>query len=192
MRKLLISFYKKTAQVVNEQHTALFTKYLLLTNTVSSGFLMYIGEYFAQRIEKSRNFNENEYDKEKMKQLAVVGLSQGPLHHYTYLWMERLLPGNAKSTIVKKIMSDQFIVSPVFILHYFYTSYFLEGRKVTETNELLKDKFLKVYAADWLVWPATQFINFMFVPLQYRVLYINMITMFYNIFLCYVKNERKH
>lgn len=110
MRKLLINFYKKTAQVVNEQHTALFTKYLLLTNTVSSGFLMYIGEYFAQRIEKSKNskiLNEIEYDKEKMKQLAVVGLSQGPLHHYTYLWMERLLPGNAKSTIVKKIMSDQ-------------------------------------------------------------------------------------
>ncbi|CAG9812100.1 unnamed protein product [Chironomus riparius] len=190
MRKLLISFYKKTAQVVNDQHTALFGKYLLLTNTVSSGFLMYIGEYFAQRIQKSKNMNENGYDREKMKQLAVVGLSQGPLHHYTYMWMERLLPGNAKSTIVKKIMSDQFIVSPVFILHYFYTSYFLEGRKVTETNELLKDKFLKVYVADWLVWPATQFINFQFVPLQYRVLYINMITMFYNIFLCYVKNER--
>jgi len=109
MRKLLISFYKKTAQVVNEQHSALFGKYLLLTNTVSSGCLMYVGEYFAQRIEKSKskNINESGYDKEKMKQLAVVGLSQGPLHHYTYLWMERLLPGNAKSTIVKKIMSDQ-------------------------------------------------------------------------------------
>ncbi|KAG5667879.1 hypothetical protein PVAND_015845 [Polypedilum vanderplanki] len=192
MRKLIVSIYKKTAQVVVKQHDDLFGKYLLLTNTVSSGLLMYFGEYCAQKIENHKNKTEKEIDKEKMKQLAVVGLSQGPLHHYTYLWMERLLPGNAASTVGKKILSDQFIVSPVFIVHYFYTAYFLEGKKISQTNELLKEKFFKIYIADWLVWPATQFINFYFVPLKYRVLYINMITMFYNVFLCYVKNEKKH
>jgi protein Mpv17 len=107
MRKILISLYKRTAQVVSNQHDALFGKYLLFTNTVSSGILMYVGEYVAQRIEKRENFDESKIDKEKMKQLAVVGLSQGPLHHYTYLWMERLLPGNAPKTVGKKILSDQ-------------------------------------------------------------------------------------
>lgn len=68
---------------------------------------MYVGEYVAQRIEKRENFDASKIDKEKMKQLGVVGLSQGPLHHYTYLWMERLLPGNAPKTVGKKILSDQ-------------------------------------------------------------------------------------
>lgn len=107
MRKIVISLYKRTAQVVSNQHNALFGKYLLLTNTVSSGILMYVGEYAAQRIQLRENFNENLIDKEKMKQLAVVGISQGPLHHYTYEWMERLLPGNAPKTVAKKILSDQ-------------------------------------------------------------------------------------
>ena len=107
MRKILISLYKKTAQAAWNQHDAAFGKYLLLTNTVSSGVLMYFGEYVAQRIQLRENFDESKIDKEKMKQLAVVGLSQGPLHHYTYEWMERLLPGNAPKTVFKKILSDQ-------------------------------------------------------------------------------------
>lgn len=48
MRKILINFYKKTAQVVTNQHNALFGKYLLLTNTISSGVLMYVGEYAGE------------------------------------------------------------------------------------------------------------------------------------------------
>lgn len=87
-----------------------FGKYLLFTNTVSSGLLMYIGEVAAQRLDKSQPKKPNGevlYDKEKIKQLTVVGISQGPLHHYTYLWMERLLPGTAKAMIAKKILSDQ-------------------------------------------------------------------------------------
>jgi protein Mpv17 len=193
MRKILINLYKKTSQVINEQHGALFGKYLLLTNTISSGVLMYVGEYVAQRIEKAKfpEKSKADYDKQKMIQLGVVGLSQGPLHHYTYMWMERLLPGNAPKTVFKKILSDQLIVSPVFIVHYFYTTYFLEQKDLRESTDLFKDKFIRVYIADWLVWPCSQFFNFYFVPIQYRVLYINLITCFYNIFLCYVKNEKK-
>lgn len=103
MRKFLFDFLKMSED-------RLFGKYLLLTNTVSSGLLMYIGEIAAQRLDKSNRKGPNgevEYDKEKIKQLTVVGISQGPLHHYTYLWMERLLPGTAKTTVFKKVLSDQ-------------------------------------------------------------------------------------
>lgn len=106
--------------------------------------------------------------------------------------MERILPGNAKSTVIKKILSDQLIVSPVFIAHYFYTAFFLANRPISDTNkELFVDgKFLRIYIADWCIWPAAQLLNFRYVPLKYRVLYINAVTMFYNIFLCYVKNQK--
>lgn len=113
MRKLFFSFLRKS-------ESRIFGKYLLLTNTLSSGLLMYLGEIAAQRIDKSNRKGPNGevvYDEEKIKQLTVVGLSQGPLHHYTYLWMERLLPGTAKITVFKKIIADQ--VSDVcFRLHH--------------------------------------------------------------------------
>ena len=103
MRKLLVEFLKRS------ENTLFGPKYLLLTNTVSSGLLMYIGEIAAQRLDKKNRQIDGttKYDKEKIKQLTVVGISQGPLHHYTYEWMERLLPGTARLTIFKKILSDQ-------------------------------------------------------------------------------------
>lgn len=77
MRKLLFDIIKMSER-------KLFGKYLLLTNTVSSGFLMYIGEIMAQCIEGKRGQNnEIIFDKDRIKQLTVVGISQGPLHHYT-------------------------------------------------------------------------------------------------------------
>lgn len=55
----------------------IFGKYLLLTNTVSSGFLMFMGESLAQKLQSK----DNKIDSEKVKQMTVVGISQGPLHH---------------------------------------------------------------------------------------------------------------
>lgn len=55
----------------------IFGKYLLLTNTVSSGFLMFLGESLAQKLQSK----DNQIDREKVKQMTIVGITQGPLHH---------------------------------------------------------------------------------------------------------------
>ena len=41
---------------------------------------------------------------------------------------------------------------------------------------------------DWVIWPPTQFINFALVPSQYRVLYVNSVTVLWDIFLSYMKH----
>lgn len=105
--------------------------------------------------------------------------------------MEHFLPGNALKTIVKKLFTDQLLVSPICISQFFYSASLLEGKSLAESTKILKSKFLTVYITDWSVWPAAQFLNFFFIPLQYRVLYINVMTMFYNCYLCYVKNQKK-
>ena len=41
---------------------------------------------------------------------------------------------------------------------------------------------------DWLVWPPSQLINFLFVPNVYRVLYVSTITVAWNVFMSYAKH----
>ncbi|CAO1425165.1 unnamed protein product [Diamesa serratosioi] len=165
----------------------IFGKYLLLTNTVSSGILMFLGESLAQKL-KSK---DDQIDFDTVKQMTVVGISQGPLHHFIYHWVERFLPGTSMKMIMGKILTDQALISPLCIGHYFYAAGLLEGKTVTECTKTVESKFFTVYIADWCIWPIAQFFNFYYVPLQYRVLYINAITMFYNVFLCYVKNQKE-
>jgi hypothetical protein len=43
--------------------------------------------------------------------------------------------------------------------------------------------------ADCVVWPPLQLINFTFVPLQYRVLYVNVANLFWNTFLSLQANK---
>lgn len=39
------------------------------------------------------------------------------------------------------------------------------------------------------MWPAAQFINFYFLPPHYRVLYVNVVTTLYNVFLSHIKHK---
>uniref|UniRef100_A0A2M4BYA1 Putative conserved plasma membrane protein n=1 Tax=Anopheles marajoara TaxID=58244 RepID=A0A2M4BYA1_9DIPT len=169
----------------------LFGRYLLVTNTVSSGVLMLIGDVAAQEIELRRDHLATTagYDQRRLFNMTLVGLSQGPLHHYLYKWVDAFLPGASIRTVFKKIGIDQFIISPIFIITYMYSAGLLEGASVESCTTEVRQKYWTIYAADWLVWPPTQFINFYLLGPKYRVLYINGITMLYNVFLCYIKHN---
>lgn len=48
------------------------------------------------------------------------------------------------------------------------------------------------YAADCVVWPPLQLINFTFIPVQYQVLYVNICNLFWNTFLSFMANGHGH
>ncbi|XP_063703893.1 mpv17-like protein 2 [Culicoides brevitarsis] len=168
----------------------IMTKHLLLFNTVSSGGLMLFGDVAAQTIEQRLGEKTDGYDLARIARMTIVGTFQGPMHHYFYGWVDKIMPKNDGKEVFKKIMLDQFVASPLFIVSYFYPASLMEGMTMNEAHEDFQSKFWTVYKADWLIWPPCQFINFYFLPLQYRVLYINAITTLYNVFLCYVKHQQ--
>lgn len=44
---------------------------------------------------------------------------------------------------------------------------------------------------NYYIWPAANLVNFMFVPIQYQVLWANMISLVFNAALSYVYNTYK-
>jgi protein Mpv17 len=104
--------------------------------------------------------------------------------------MDKIIPGNCVKSVTQKILIDQFINSPLFITQFYYTAGLLEHRSLSDITHELKQKFLRIYIADWTIWPAAQALNFYFLPGPYRVLFINFVTMFYNVFLCWMKKQK--
>lgn len=168
----------------------IFGKYLLATNIISSGVLMAIGDLAAQEIRYRRGTVEKrEYDWNRLGRMFIVGALQGPMHHYVYRWMDTVMPVQTLKNITRKILIDQFVMSPICILMFFYSACFLEHKSLEETNDEILEKFHYIYLMDWAVWPAAQYINFRFFDLKYRVMYVNVVTAIYNVFMSFMKHE---
>ena len=49
----------------------------------------------------------------------------------------------------------------------------------------IKNKFLGIYVMDCAMWPMAQMINFSFVPQHLQAVYVNILNIGWNAFLCY-------
>ncbi|MPC54336.1 mpv17-like protein 2 isoform X1 [Portunus trituberculatus] len=168
----------------------LFGRYLWITNTVTSGGMLAIGDAIQQQLEHARGVGtKHNYDVERTGRLFLVGVSQGPPHHVFYIWLDKVLPQKTGKVILKKIMADQFLAAPFFAVTFFLVAGLLEGHSFAESWKEFKKKFPAVYAFDWFLWPPSQAINFYLVPAPYRVLYINVVTVIWDVFLSYMKHK---
>lgn len=180
----------KTVGAVRVIWKNIFGKYLLVTNIVGSGVLMVFGDVVAQEIEFRRGLPDaKRYDWARIGRMFIVGALQGPLHHYVYNWMDKIMPVANFKNVIKKILIDELIMSPLCIFIFFYTACFLERKNLKETNDEIKEKFLFIYLIDWLLWPGAQYFNFRYLETKYRVTFVNVCTALYNIFMSYVKHD---
>ena len=75
----------------------------------------------------------------------------------------------------------------VFLTHFFI--YFSVYSK-DEVMEEIKSKAWRLYAAEWVIWPPAQIINFYILPTRFRVLYDNTISLGYDVYTSYVKHDK--
>lgn len=162
-------------------------KYLLASNTATSGLLMLMGDLCQQEIEFRQKLLKKRYDYKRLTHMFIVGLVLGPPHHFYYIGIAKKWPQRTTKIILWKIMLDQFVVSPLCIVAFFLGLNALEMKPLKEVVSELKSKFYTVYLVDWIIWPPTQYLNFYLVPVKYQVLYINAVTMLYNVFLSFMK-----
>ncbi|KAF2880301.1 hypothetical protein ILUMI_25878 [Ignelater luminosus] len=166
-----------------------FGKYLLFTNTWTSGSLMGIGDLIEQEIEYQRKVIPKRYDWARSGRMSFIGTCLGPLNHFFYAWLDKILPHKSANTAGQKIFLDQFIMSPICISFLLFTLSILEGKSPAQGIQNIRDKFIEVYTVDWCVWPPTQFINFYFLPVKYQVIYVNSVAACYSVFLSFAMHR---
>lgn len=84
-----------------------------------------------------------------------------------------VLKGTA-STTAARVAADQIFFAPVQLTCFLSSMAIMEG---VDPVERWKTAFVPAYKANLMVWPFVQGVNFTFVPLELRLLFVNVISL---------------
>ncbi|XP_031164627.1 peroxisomal membrane protein 2 [Sander lucioperca] len=175
-----------------QQYLVLLKKYPILTKSVTSGILTALGNLLSQILEarkKAKNGAQvNEIDTAATARYAIYGLFiTGPLSHYFYQLMEVWMPSTDPLCIVKRLLLDRLVFAPGFLLIFYFVMNILEAKGWTDFEKKMRGSYWTALKMNWKVWTPVQFININFVPVQFRVLFANMIALFWYAYLASVR-----
>ncbi|CAL7935625.1 unnamed protein product [Xylocopa violacea] len=163
-------------------------KYLLYTNIGISISLSATGDVMEQHYEILKG-EWHKWSFNRTRNMAISGMSIGVVCHYWYKYLDAKLPGRTIHIVLKKVVLDQLICSPLYITMFFLTLGILEGSSWPKLKEEIIKKAHKLYLAEWIVWPPAQVFNFYFLPTKYRVLYDSTISLGYDIYTSHIKHN---
>ena len=180
----------------------------LKTKMITSCVISLIGEVIGSYIKRGKarelmNINRNRHNNRNNssaammlpplldpKRLAIFGVYgfaiTGPVFHWWYGTLAKTvsswnLSGNT-STLVN-ILLDRLLLTPPFLLFTLvYLNYF-QNLNVSKMSTAVKNAYAGALYLNWKVWTPAQAINFKYVPLEYRVLFGNMVALWWNIIL---------
>lgn len=190
-----------------DQYSALLSSAPYKTKMMSSGFIGAVGDLLVQKLEVSDN-REFTLDIRRAAVFSFVSaLYIAPAIHNWFEFLNKvglaIIPPQfgrvAKAALM--IIFDQTIGAIVVTFGFFYAFEFfntvLPGGLPRDksffalASDSVKKNFWRTIVGNWTCWPAINFINFLFIPQNFRVLFSNFAAIFWNMFLSQVANSKE-
>ncbi|GJQ14213.1 hypothetical protein GpartN1_g6004.t1 [Galdieria partita] len=156
----------------------------LVTKSITSGIISSLSTILASIIQDSGEGLKSS----KVINEFTIGLAlRAPLVHYFHTFLDKCLFRNTKQTspavIVAKVILDQFIFSPPFTALYYYVTALMRDEPLKPVSQKIRRELFAVMKKSWLLWIPVNAINYALVPLELRVLFANIIDVFWTAYL---------
>jgi len=192
-----------------ESYSELLKKHPYPTKILSSAFVGGTGDVliqlFQQRNARKKNSNAAPFDFRRLAVFATVaGLYIAPVIHLWFGFLNELpfkadMSNQAKAGIM--MLLDQTFGAVIVNAGFFYA--FELAQAIFPPYASNKGPFSFIQAgtrsnlnnmwdtlvANWYCWPVINYVNFLVVPIQFRVLFSNFAAVFWNMFLSSVANR---
>jgi len=86
-------------------------------------------------------------------------------------------------TVLKKLALDELLFDPFCIVLFFTVIGVMERKSLAQIKEKIGKEYWVTQKMSWRLWPAVQLINFALVPGEFRILFVNIISFMWGIFL---------
>jgi Mpv17 / PMP22 family len=174
-------------------YAGLLKTYPIPTKALTSGVIAWLGDAVCQTlIERNK---QHPYDIWRSARFGFLGMALvGPVCHYWYGFLGRIIPSQQAMGVAKRVGLDQFLFAPVFLNCFCTSLWVLEGRRfdsVTVYLEQIKETLPAVIVTNWTLWIPSMALNFRYVPVPYQVLASNMIATVWNVYLSFKTTKKQ-
>lgn len=177
-----------------QRYSQLLARRPLVTNVLSTGFLFGAGDVLAQHI--GIHHEPKLFDWARAQRAVIYGaIVFAPLGDKWYKLLARVNVGSKASSTVARVALDQCVFAPfIGIPLYYSVMTYMEGHAdaAQHIETKLRTNWWKTLSTNWMVWPVVQTLNFGFVPLNLRLLVVNVVSIGWNCYLLMVMNDKGH
>ncbi|KAG5178466.1 hypothetical protein JKP88DRAFT_168858 [Tribonema minus] len=159
----------------------LLLEHPLLTKSVTASLMAATGEFVGSYLKKSGPGTPRERAR-RLGAFAVFGLVvNGPAFHFWYAFLEQLAQRWSKLTgghhiILFKVIVDRLLMTPPYLVLTLVGLRWLQDFKLLLALQACALVYKSALLLNWKLWTVAQVINFNFVPLEYRVLFGNLVA----------------
>ncbi|KAL7744512.1 hypothetical protein ACLKA6_017036 [Drosophila palustris] len=150
------------------------------------------GDVIAQLAVEKKSYKD--YNMERTAKFSAIGFCfVGPALRRWYIKLDTLVVKEqpAFHRGIKKMVIDQTCVAPPFTLILSYLVPFVNGKKHEEIVQSIRDGYVDLMKRSYTLWPLAQVVNFSLLPIQYQVLFVQLIALIWNCYLSMVLNKEK-
>lgn len=186
----------------SNRYSQSLSQHPILTKSITSALIAIVGEIIGSAVHNYRRSKNSIVGEgvgrsvwevaHRMIVFGVYGLSfTGPFFHWWYRYLHQIvsswnLPSNL--SILLKVLINQLVMTPPFLLFTISFLQFFMTFNRQKTIQILKNSFVSALLVNWKVWTVAQFVNFGVIPMDYQVLFGNLVALWWNIYLSLISS----
>lgn len=101
---------------------------------------------------------------------------------------QRINLASGTTTALARVALDQTVFTPINLTVFLSSMAIMEGGGSQGVKEKLNSTWWPALQKNWLIWPGVQAVNFTIVPLEMRVLVVNVVALGWNCYLSYLNS----
>lgn len=156
----------------------------LLTQSITTSILFAAGDGMAQHLVEK----VDKHDFGRTGRMALYGGAVfGPVATTWFGFLQRRvrIPGSPNLEILARVGLDQALFASTNMAFFLSSMAIMEGKSA---KDKLESTYFNALSKNWMVWPWVQLVNFKFVPLDQRVLVVNIVSLGWNCYLSYLNS----
>ncbi|CAF1206613.1 unnamed protein product [Rotaria sordida] len=167
--------------------------------TMAIGTSVTLGDFICQFLERDKSSLKVEHDRfsslpwwnyhRSLIMCTSAVLVSTPYSFTLARTVERIFPGKQSIQIAKKMLSN-IVMAPIGISLVFTSITLLKGQSLSDAQEKVSKDMPRTLFAGACYWPFVSFLNFRFVPLDFRPLVGSAAGTVWNIYMSSVANKQ--